>query len=272
MKRDNSEAIYLYCIARSDLLQLIEGTGVDGKNPLFLQKFSDIVAVISMVPLEEFCGTSAESRMKDLSWVGPRVCCHEEVVEQAMRHSSVLPARFGTIFSSLESLDKLLNINQGAISRFLDQVADKEEWAVKVMLNRAKAKENLFSISHARAAEYLAALSPGMRYFQEQRIRSEVEKELMGWLREICRRISNYLCLYASDFCERRTLPRSDTESDMEMVLNWAFLVPRSAVPDFHARISRENEDFAHQGLLFQLSGPWPPYSFCPSLKNEESG
>jgi len=49
-------------------------------------------------------------------------------------------------------------------------------------------------------------------------------------------------------------------------VLNWAFLLPESAVTQFHERVDRVNQDYRSQGLLFQLSGPWPPYRFVPAL------
>ena len=261
--------IYLFCFARSSLLPAFEGTGLDGQSPLFLHCFVDITAVASLVSPEEFCGPSAESRMQDLSWVGPRACRHEEVVEQVMHHSPVLPVRFGTIFSSLKSLEERLKEHHGAISEFLDQVVDMEEWAVKGLLDRAKAKEELLAKILAREAGRLASLSPGMRYFQEQRILAGVEKELNGWLKEVCEKAAMDLRRYASDFCERKVLSRKAAESDGDMVLNWAFVVPRRAMADFRAKIDWVNADEAQHGLVFKLSGPWPPYSFSPSLEVE---
>jgi len=261
--------LYLFCLARSDLLPAIEGTGVDGQNPLSLQIFLDITAVVGTISLEGFCGPLAESRMQDLSWVGPRACRHEEVVEQAMRHSPVLPVRFGTIFSSRESLEMRLEKHHGAISKFLDQVTDKDEWAVKGLLDRARAKDELLPIILARQAGQLASLSPGVRYFQEQRMRAGLEKELNSWLKEVYKEVASVLSHYASDFCERRVLSREATGSEREMVLNWAFLVPRGVVADFRAGIDRANEKHAQRGLVFELTGPWPPYSFSPSLETD---
>jgi hypothetical protein len=60
--------------------------------------------------------------------------------------------------------------------------------------------------------------------------------------------------------------PVKVTGSDMDMLRNWAFLVPRNSVKDFKTRIEHANTDHIEQGLFFQLSGPWPPYSFCVSL------
>ncbi len=263
-------AVYLFCIARSSLLPAIEGTGLDGRNLLFLHDCGDITAVASFVSLEEFCGPAAESSMQELSWVGPRACRHEEVVEQVMRCSPVLPVRFGTIFSSLENLENRLQEHHDKISVFLHEVAGKEEWAVKGMLERTKARDKIRIALLSGEAIYLATLPPGMRYLHEQRILAGTEKELNGWLQEVCRGILNDLSSSARNFRERRVISRDITGEDRDMLLNWAFLVPRNSAEDFHARICKANSDHALRGLFFELSGPWPPYSFSPSLETEQ--
>ena len=53
------------------------------------------------------------------------------------------------------------------------------------------------------------------------------------------------------------------------MVLNWALLLPAAAVADFRGRIERANAEQNPGGLAFEVSGPWPPYSFCPVLETE---
>lgn len=262
-------AIYLFCLARSSLLQTIEGKGLDEENPLCLKRFLDITAVISAVALDDFCGPLSESRMQDLAWVGSRACRHEEVVEQVMRQSPVLPLRFGTIFSAAESLEKRLEKHHEAISQFLDKVTDRQEWAVKGMLDRARARDELLSLSLAKEEKHLASSSPGIRYFQEQRIRTGVEKELKSWLLEVSNQMRNDLSRFASEFCQRRLFSREVTGNDRDMVLNWALLIQSGALTDFRTRIEQANQEFARRGLVFELSGPWPPYSFTPSLEME---
>lgn len=265
-KTGKGEGIYLFCFARPDLIPTLKVGGLDEGSSVLQCAFKDVVAVLSKVSLEEFCGPSAESRMKDLSWVGPRACRHEEAVEQVTRHSPVFPARFGTIFSSLESLKKFLRKHHRAILEFLDQIADKDEWSVKGLMDRAKARDELLSVVLDRQSADLDSLSPGKRYFQEQRIRNDVEKELNRYVRGVSKGIWNDLGRYASDFAERKVFSRDLTGEDGDMILNWAFLVPRKLVSDFRARLDQANEAHKHQGLTLVMSGPWPPYSFCPSL------
>jgi len=270
VRRGKDEGIYLFCFARPHALPSPKPRGLDDRHSVSQWVVDDVMAVVSTVSLEEFCGPLAEGRMKDLSWIGPRTCRHEEVIEQLVRHTPVLPARFGTIFSSLTQLGRLVNLHRETISRFLDRTMDKDEWSVKGIMDTSRAKGEVLSAALSRDAERLAALSPGMRYFQEQRIRSGVDRELQAWLREACGEIWNDLKSRASDCCERKVLSHNPPGMDGDMVLNWAFLVSRDSVEDFRACVDQLRLKYAEQGLSFRLSGPWPPYSFCPPLEMEE--
>jgi hypothetical protein len=263
-------ALYLFCFARSNLIGELEGSGVDGQHPLSVfRRFPNLCAVLSEVRLEDFCGGAAELRMQDLAWVGPRALRHEAVVEEVMRHSPVLPARFGTLFSSQERLAEFLDRHCAAISQFLERVAEQEEWSVRGLLDRRQAGHALTSASLAAQEAQLAALPPGTRYFREQRIRQASEKELSLWLDETYRQVASDLMKPASDFRELQVVPCERLESGIEVVLNWALLLPRGATAAFRSRIDQLNANHARKGLVFGLSGPWPPYRFVPSLSME---
>jgi hypothetical protein len=231
--------------------------------------YQDLVAVWSPVPLEDFCGPEAEKRLQDLTWIGPRVIRHQEVVAGVMRHSPVLPVRFGTIFASLANLQKVLQRHSGTIAEFLERLTDQEEWAVKGMLDRPGAKDKLVSLKLALEAENLEGLSPGKRYFEEQRLRAAGDQELQRWLHKVCQEVWTNLQDCATQTQERRLLSRKTTGSDQDMVWNWALLIPRQAVGGFQALIQDVNAQYAHRGLRLEVTGPWPPYSFCPSLDME---
>jgi hypothetical protein len=266
-----NQGLYLYCLARLSRLPPLplEGQGVDGQSPLEVASFQDLAAVWSPVPVEDFCGPEAEERLRDLTWIGPRVIRHQEVVAGVMRHSPVLPVRFGTIFASRANLEKVLQRHSDTIAGFLEHFTDQEEWAVKGMLDRPGAREKLFSLKLAREAERLTALSPGKRYVEEQRLRAACDQELPRWLQKVCREVWTDLRDYAAQVQERRLLSRKTTGSDQDMVWNWALLIPRPAVGGFKTLIREVNAQCAQHGLRLEVTGPWPPYSFCPALDME---
>src|SRR5215510_13268846 len=259
-------AFYLFCFARSAPLPELRGTGVDGQSPLVVWPFAELAAVLSTVDVADFSRPVAEARMKDLSWLGPRACRHEAVIEEVMDYGPVLPARFGTLFSSLESLEGLLVNHHRAISQFLDQMTGHEEWGVKGVLNREQALPELKSRHQTGGGGHidLSSLARGTRYLQGRRVRAAAEKELPQWLQATCCRVAEDLRGYASGFSVRKALANGGSGS--EVVSDWAFLVPRGVRADFCGRVKRASAELADRGLTFELTGPWPPYSFTPSL------
>lgn len=258
-------ALYLYCLARPGALAAIDGPGVDAERPLELIPFRDMVAVVSTVGMDDFLGPPAEARMTDLAWVGPRACRHEAVIERAMRVSPVVPARFATLFSSRETLATWLETHHDAISRALDRFTDREEWAVKGTLDNRKAEARFLAAALARQ-EGVRSSSPGRRYIEERKIQAGVGQELDTWLKEVSAGIARALLDHAVEFREREVVSGGAPDEAGARILNWAFLVSRSRVDNFNARLQRINAEHAEHGLVLDLSGPWPPYSFCPSL------
>ena len=93
--------------------------GVDERYPVAALEEAGVVAVIGEVDPGEFC----DQNLQTLSWVGPRACRHEAVVERIMGASPVLPVKFGTIFRSRTSLKEFLGRHREGIVRVLDDAA-----------------------------------------------------------------------------------------------------------------------------------------------------
>jgi hypothetical protein len=264
---NNDAALYLFCFARSDAVRKVQGPAADGPSPLSILRHSPaLCSVVGEVRREEFCGSEAELHMRQLSWVAPRAVRHEAVIEEVMAHSPVLPARFGTLFSSAKALTEFVDRHRETITLFLERVADHGEWSVKGCFDRKQAQPALISASLAAQQEQLSTLPPGTRHFAEQRLRRDLESELSAWLEQTSRTIATDLTSYASDFRECAVAPGADSESGTAEVLNWAFLLPKPAILPFREYVERANLNHRSQGLLLQLSGPWPPFRFVPAL------
>ena len=257
-------AYYLYCLTPGGGDTPVSAIGVDGGRPVEVRACGEIAAALSEVELAEFCGESAEARLQDLAWLGPRVCRHEAVIEELMSRAPVLPARFGTLFTSVDSLQQSVLAHAEGITDFFAQLGDQQEWAVKGLLDRAGALRGL-GVS-VLAAEAAPAAAPGARYFQEKRIQAQCERDLNLRLKEHCRRAAAVLGRESGGFRERRVPGPGAAGSDVEVVLNWAFLVSPAALIDFRARLDRFNGAEEFPGLTLTVTGPWPPYSFAPDL------
>jgi Gas vesicle synthesis protein GvpL/GvpF len=263
--------IYLYCLARPGLETSLPEAGVDGHSAVRVCHFPSATAVVSELALEEFRGPVADARMQDLTWVAPRACRHEQLIEALMSHSPVLPVPFGTLFSSVAGLRQFMETHASSISRFLDQVAGQEEWAVKGFLAGNQARESVLRQELAARAGQLSALPPGKRYIEEQRLQKEAAKTVSGRLQATCEMLAEDLRREASQFAKRKILDSRPEKDGSAPVFNWAFLLPRNAVERFRGQVRLAGATHAAHGLRLELSGPWPPYSFTPSLVSEAS-
>ena len=236
--------------------------GIDNPKP-FIWREQDFAAVLGRVTKDEFCGPAAESNLQDLAWICPRVCWHQVVVEQVLPFGPVLPARFGTLFSSLQSLASFLEEHREVIGRFLDRVTDQDEWAVKGRLDLGRSEQDS---GGALARMGQAPLSPGLAYLQMRQLKIQAKQDLNQRLTDACSSIEGELTPLASEVRQLPVFPSEATATDFETVANWAFLLPKTAVPEFRTRIHRANARHSSFGFSIELSGPWPAYSFCPSL------
>ncbi|MBI4473657.1 MAG: GvpL/GvpF family gas vesicle protein [Acidobacteria bacterium] len=246
-------AIYVYCFARpfSDL-----------RDPsITCYRLNNVVAVTSTVPAEDYCGPAAEERMRDVSWIGPRACKHEQVIERVMQQSPVLPVHLGTLFSSEGAVREFLRSRYFQISDFLDRVSGKEEWSIRVLLEPATAKRRLAHDSDARGVN-CTAVTPGTRYLQLREREVSAEGEMANWLARITEEIHSQISAFTEDSSDRPVLDVGDVLSGRRIVFNWSFLVSKHVLREFHERIHEINTKVHPHGLGLEAVGPWPPYSF----------
>ena len=257
-----ARATYVFCLARGGDVARLPWADLVPDLALNLMTVRDVIAVTTSVNVDDYCGADAEARMGDLSWIGPRACRHEAVVESAMGASPVVPARLATLFSSRHRLVAWIEEHYSVVVEALDRFAEHQEWAVKGAVNTAKAEAPLLAAALARAS---LPAAPGARYLGERRIRAGIGVELRAWVAQTCEQVAQDLSAYAVDMRERPLGPHVVKDTSMP-IMNHAFLVPRSLVDAFCARVAQVDALHAERGTSISCSGPWPPYSFCPQL------
>ena len=261
-----SLGIYLFCLIPADPLPKITGNGIDGEHLLFVEVIGKVAAVLAEVNIEDFSGPEAQQKMEDLAWVAPRALRHEDVVLSAMEQGPVLPVRFGTVFSSIEAAAEPLRQRQDTLMKYFQDTIDKKEWTLKGYVDRSQARGRMTAARLAAEKEQLAGLSPGKRYFLEQKIKGAVDKDVAVWLKKMGRDILSVAKKMSAGFSECRLQSQDVTGRDEEMFFHGALLVPDGSVATLEGMMDEWNKRHEAQGLQIELSGPWPPYHFAPVL------
>jgi Gas vesicle synthesis protein GvpL/GvpF len=267
VRRQSEQALYVYCFTRAGAVGRLSVPGVSGAADVRTVELGDIAAVVSPLSMEEFLGPDGADHTQDLEWVAPRALRHERVVEEAMQSSPVLPVSFGAVFSSQQALTEAVSSHQRRIAEFLSDIADKEEWAVKVYAHAQRLREHLEHEPEFRRRLQQLPEAPGARYLHEKRLRRELEERSRHEGSRLAGRIRQELAPLALAVHPLRLAEREVTGREDDMVLNCAFLVQSGQVERFTRQVQQLADRYQPQGLTVEATGPWPPYSFSPGLE-----
>jgi len=263
----SDRGLYVYCFVPCGAELPLALAGTHEGESLALLRAGDVAAVYAQVRIAEFrTGPSADSS-EEAARIVARACQHERVVEEVMKSTPVLPVRFGAVFSSAQALAQVLAENSQTISQFLFKVSDKQEWAVKGFVDVSKAAQWALSSDPALAEESrLMSDCAGTQYLQERRLQGKARRRAAALSRSAALEARLALESLAVDWRPSKLAHPTDAAQDTEMVLNCAFLVPTRDVAAFMERVETLSEQHRDKGIAFRLSGPWPPYSFCPTI------
>jgi hypothetical protein len=265
-KSQEGVGLYVFCLVRAGAAEAAVGHGMTEDAPLRALVHEDVAAVCCEVPLHDWTDEAGEAHLKDLSWLGPRALRHEEVIEQMMRASPVLPLRFGCLFSSAEQLLELLRSKRTRIAAFIEKVANEEEWSLKGSLDLRACEEAMFA-ADPRTASLPA--SKGARYLMEQKLRKDAANAARAWVREAEAAIAHALEGLVLARRSLRPSPRAAEAPALEGVFHWAILVPRGAETELTKRLEPLAEQLSARGLHLSARGPWPAYTFAPHFGDE---
>jgi hypothetical protein len=242
---------YLYCLAWTASLpdaKALKGTGLGAGGSLRFIAHEDISAVVGDAPPGEIQASRRNIR------------AHEEVVEEVLQHSDVLPVRFGLVASDDQEIrDQLLARQYRSLSTQLERVRGRVELVLKASWDEGQLFDEL-----RRANPDLAAQSraEGMSLDDKIEIGRRVEEAIATLREEESERLVDELRPLASDL---EMLPHT---SEL-MFLNAAFLVDRKKVEEFDKQVERLAERQPGR-LTLKYVGPLPPYDFVSLEVAEE--
>lgn len=261
--------IYLYCLARIDCQATVQALAVqkqlsvDPDYGVAALPSAGVVAVIGEVRLSEF----SEANLQDLSWLGERALRHEAVVAQIMAASPVLPVKFGTLYHSRASLTLFMDQHHSAIEQALQRLRDKAEWSVKGYLVDEVARKIIAAEDpEVQARRAAMSASPGLRYLQQKQLDNKIDAVLESALSRVSHDLGEALALHAEGAAAMRLHTSAVTGRAERMVFNHGYLLGPETLDAFRNTLAQQQAAYRPLGLTLELSGPWPPYNFCPEL------
>lgn len=252
-----ADACYVYCVIasprppqRARVARGLPGTGavrlLDADGGLYL--------AVADAPLSQYGETAINRGLSNLEWVSRAAVAHERVVESFNGSGAVLPMKLFTVFrSEARALDHIRS-QRKRLAALAKRVAGHDEWSVRVVLDRPRREGTLMQ------REASSRDRTGAGYLARKKARRDAAAELAAHARESVASLYDRLAVRAR-LAKRRGASELPTEGG-SLLLDAAFLVPRTRISSFHGLVAREARSMSRRGYSVTLTGPWPPYSF----------
>jgi hypothetical protein len=249
-------ATYVYCvIAAKKRPRVSRATrGLPGTRSVrLIDAEPGLFLAVADAPLDRYGEAAIHKGLSDLDWVSRAAVAHESIVESFIGETAVLPMKLFTIFTSDARALEHIRGDRARIAAVIRRVANHQEWGVRVILDRARA-------AGSRGPHPRRDMGSGVAYLSAKRNERAAAIELAGRARETVAALFDRLDA-------RSRLATRKTASELPvyggpLLLDAAFLVPRTRAKSFRALLAREARTLARQGYGVTVSGPWPPYSF----------
>ena len=236
------QALYLYGISKSPAGKApkIAGSGIDGIHPVEAIACGDFLCWISAVDRNEFAD-AINRNLESLEWLALHGVRHQQVVSEIAAKDTMIPARFGTIFSGEQALVKDVQGRRAALQKVFSRISHADEWGVKI-----------FAEQSATPQKTVEARS-GREYLQQKAARLKRPERDDAGLQEF----ATELAKIAVD-----SAPTGKV-SGVQPNLLWqaTFLVPRSRRKQWDSALKEFVKKWSGSRRI-EVNGPWPPYSF----------
>jgi len=254
----SSVGTYVYCLVSSPrrpaLARVPRGHAGMGRIRL-IDISRGLWLVAADAPLDRYGEEAINRGLADLAWVSRAALTHEAVVEAFIAAAAVLPMKLFTIFSSDARALEHIARERTRIDAVLKRVAHHLEWGVRVVLDRAKA-----TAPPARRARQAPRVPSGAAFLTRKKAQRDAVIELADRSRAVVADLYDHLSGHA-----RVSRRRSASEMPVQggpLLLDAAFLVPKTRTAAFAKLAARQTRDLDRRGYHVTISGPWPPYSF----------
>ena len=258
-QEEQGELLWAYCVARDEPGLADGGTGVHPDDaPVWLRE-GGLALLCSHVPAAEFGEAPLRSNLNELAWLERTARAHEAAIEAAFEGAVVVPLRLCTLFADEDGARRMLAERHDALTAALGALAGREEWSVKLLVDRERIAEELREAGSDPAEAGTGAAYLLMRR-EERRLREAVDERAVSLAEDVHARLQER----AVDARVRPAQNRELSGHEGDMVLNGAYLVERDQADGLRELVAELGARHAPLGARIELGGPFPPFSFVP--------
>ncbi|MEW6623879.1 MAG: GvpL/GvpF family gas vesicle protein [Bacillota bacterium] len=235
-------AKYLYGIIPLGEKTCFDMDGIDNNSEVYTITHKDISAVVSDVEAKIFDPTREN------------VLAHNMIISTIMEKFSIIPAKFGTVFTSSTDVEIFLEKIYSTSLNILDEINNKVEFGLKVFWTEESFAE-LIDTKDVRELHNKTKTA-------QHKDNSYLKMELGMLVKDIADDKRAYYLKEIHEKIAKISFKNKLNENiGAKMVFNAAYLVKKQKVDEFQETVGKLIDQ--HKDTLeVKFTGPWPPYNF----------
>lgn len=254
-------------------------TGVGG-TALRTVSSAGLVAVVSAVDLAEYGEEPLRRNLEDLEWLEATARAHHTVIDAVAEAGPAVPMQLATLYRSDERVAAVLDQNRDDFQGVLERIRERIEWGVKIYLpgvegEAAPAGSEGGSAGAGRSGTGRGSTGqggadrggadrggsrPGAAYLQRRRSELSAREDARAAAAASAEEIHAELAALSAAARVHKPQHAQLTGRSEPMIFNGTYLVDEQRAGDFTA--AADELAGRHPGVIVELTGPWPPYSF----------
>ncbi|MDE5413660.1 GvpL/GvpF family gas vesicle protein [Alkalihalobacterium chitinilyticum] len=260
--------IYVYALVpttENNLIHLNEQVGIDSKNYISLKELGPMTAVICELDSEKFSVDNIEENTQDPKWLSVKATHHHEVVSLLHTHCTVVPLKFCTIYSNMNSLRQELEQKQDKLMKLLTRFKKRDGWNVKIYCQKEKWFSSLEEQDPTilKQKEKIAKMPPGTQFLMKKKLKQTLIASVDQHIEQEVQKVHDLLLKSSDHYNPKKIWNKQVTGKPEEMVWSGVYLVHNEeAIENFRKIIENIQLDLGQYGVKIDLTGPWPPYDF----------
>lgn len=251
--------LYVYAIAREPVVN--PGVGaVDGSQNFGAVTRGGVSAIYTPVPDDEFSQEAVDRRAGNLEWLGSIGYRHQAVVNALMSRTDIIPLRAFTLFSSEESVGRLLDETSKSLRRKLDRIGGKREWTLRIEFD-AQLWNDALTARVASLRDLSAQMkdaAPGKAFLLRKKLDEERKRASREGEESVVAEIQDAILQKLSSEIVAET--REQREGAFPQINVLVNRDEEAVLQELHRDL---NDRYRGEGVTLAISGPWPPYTFA---------
>lgn len=252
-----SGPVYVYGVVEARRAPSLSGSpqGVPESGAVRSVEVADgLYLVLADADPQQWSEAAIARGLRDMDWVGLRALAHDDVLAALLGEDALVPMKAFTLFSSEKRAIDDVRSRLETVRRVLARVRGAIEWGLRMRFDEQAARER-----QARAAAETKPTS-GAAFLQRKKKLHDAAKNARSDAYAAARRVAERI---AAKVKEALVIPAPQGTGPTSLLLEVAFLVPRSATAAIESIVAEERASLAALGVEPELTGPWAPFHFA---------